>query len=285
MARPPSFAALAASLLRAGCATLAAPPAAERGIVVIGTGRVAARPDTAVVSLGAEARAPRLADATAEVDRAMRAVLARVREAGVADADIRTLVYAIEPIAEPRPPGEPSVRVAGYRVSNVVQVRIRDARAVARLVDAAVAAGANVVRDVHFTLDDPSRPEAEARALAMRDAAARARQLAAAAGVSLGRLLSVTESSPVRPLARMSLASAPGPVEPGQLEVTVSVEARYAIAGGPLSRADFERCNQQAWMNLLVVLRTGPGLFKRAATESRHGPAEAAFANAGALRS
>jgi hypothetical protein len=51
------------------------------------------------VSLGAEARTPRLADATAEVDRAMRAALARVREAGVADADIRTLVYAIEPIA------------------------------------------------------------------------------------------------------------------------------------------------------------------------------------------
>jgi hypothetical protein len=65
----------------------------------------------------------------------------------------------------------------------------------------------------------------------MQDATARARQVAAAAGVKLGRLLSATESSPVRPMARMTMtmATVAGPVEPGQLEVTVSLEARYAI--------------------------------------------------------
>jgi hypothetical protein len=85
------------------------------------------------------------------------------------------------------------------------------------------------VRDVQFTLDDPSRPEAEARVRAMQDAAVRAGQLAAGAGVKLGRLLSVSESSPVRPVARLAIATGPGPVEPGQLEVSVTVEARWAI--------------------------------------------------------
>jgi hypothetical protein len=97
-------------------------------------------------------------------------------------------------------------------------------------VDAAVAAGANVVRNLQFTIDDSAGAEATARARAMQDAAVKARQVAAAAGVSLGRLLSVSESSPVRPVARMSLAAAPGPIEPGQIEVTVSLEVRYAIA-------------------------------------------------------
>jgi uncharacterized protein YggE len=219
-----------AAVLLAGCASAGAPPG-ERGIAVSGTGRVASRPDTAAVSVGVEARAARLADATAEVDRAMRAVLARVKAAGVRDADVRTVVYTIDPIAEPRQVGDASARIVGYRVVNVVQARTRDVDGVGRLVDAAVGAGANVVRDVHFALEDPARAEAEARTLAMQDAASRARQVAAAAGVRLGRLLAVTEASPVRPVARMpmTMATGPGPVEAGQLDVIVNLEARYAI--------------------------------------------------------
>jgi uncharacterized protein len=227
--RLPPVVLLAGLLLLAGCASASPPPAGDRGIAVTGAGRVALPPDTATVEVGVEARAPQLADATAEVDRAMRAVLARVKAAGVRDADVRTTVYAIDPVAEARKPGDAGVRIVGYRVSNVVQARTHDVVGVGRIVDAAVAAGANVVRNVHFTIDDPARAEAEARALAMQDAAAKARQVAAAAGVRLGRLVSVTESSPVRPVARVSVAMAPGPVEPGQLEVTVSLEARYAI--------------------------------------------------------
>jgi uncharacterized protein YggE len=222
-----SFAVLFVALLLAGCASRGAPP--ERGIVVIGTGRVALRPDTGVIDVGVEARAARLADATAEVDRKMREVLARVKALGVRDADVRTTVYAVEPIAEPRQAGDASARIVGYRVSNVVQVRARDVNGLGSIVDAAVTAGANVVRNIHFTLDNTSKAESEARALAMQDAAERARQVAAAAGVRLGRLLSATESSPVRPVSRMAMTTMAGPVEPGQLEVTVSLEARYAI--------------------------------------------------------
>ena len=215
------------SLLLAGCAT-AAPPA-ERGIVVTGTGRVMARPDTGIIDVGAEARAPRLADATAQVERTMRDVIARVKALGVSDADVRTSVYAIDPIAEPRQPGDTSgVRIVGYRVTNVVQVRARAVDRLGAVADAAVGAGANVVRNIQFTIDDPSRVEADARAQAMRDAAAKAAQVATAAGVKLGRLLSATESAAGRPVPRMTMQMA-APIEPGQLEVSISIEARYAI--------------------------------------------------------
>jgi uncharacterized protein YggE len=218
-----------AGLLLAGCASAGAPEAGPRGIAVTGIGRVALPPDTAVIELGVEARKAQLAEATAEVDGTMRAVLARVKGVGVGDADIRTTTYSIDPVAEPRPSGNASARIVGYQVSNLVQVRTRDVGGLGRIVDAAVAAGANVVRNVHFTLADPARAEAEARALAMQAAAAKARQVAAAAGVRLGWLLSVTESPSYQPVARMTLARAPGPVEPGQLEVAISLEARYAI--------------------------------------------------------
>jgi uncharacterized protein len=214
------------AVLLAGCATV---PATERGIVVTGTGRVMARPDAGIIDVGVEARAPQLADATTRVERTMRDVVARVKALGVGDPDVRTAVFQIDPIAEPRQSGDEGARIVGYRVSNVVRVRARQVDRLGPIADAAVAAGANVVRNIQFTLDDPKRLEAEARAAAMRAVAEKAAQVAAAAGVRLGRLIAVTESSPVRPEPRVTFQSMAGPVEPGQLEVSVSVEARYAI--------------------------------------------------------
>ena len=73
---------LLAALL-AGCAIAAAPPASDPGISVTSTGRVSLTPDIVTVDIGAEARAPQLTDATAEVDCRMREVLARVKTPGV----------------------------------------------------------------------------------------------------------------------------------------------------------------------------------------------------------
>ena len=215
---------LVAALL-AGCATAGGPAASEPGISVTGTGRVSLAPDTVTVDIGAEARAPQLADATAEVDRRMRDVLARVKAPGI---DVRTIGYSVEPIAESRqPPGDAGSRIVGYRAANIVQVRTRDVAGIGRLVDAAVAAGANVVRSLRFGLDAPERAEAEARRLAVQDAVSRAQQLAAATGVKVGRLLSVTESTAgLRPVGVSMMAV---PVEAGQLDVAVVVQARYAI--------------------------------------------------------
>jgi uncharacterized protein len=223
---------LLGALALAGCATAGAPASSDVGISSLGTGRVAVRPDSAGVDVGVEARAPQLADATAEVNRRMRDVLARVKALGVADADIQTTAYRIEPIGEPqRQPTEAvSPRIVGYRVLNVVEVRARDVDRVGAIVDAAVGAGANVVSQVQFRLADRAKVEAEARRLAMQDAASKAQQIAAAAGVRLGKLLSVSEAHTPPFLGRVAMAATGGgPVEAGQLEVIISVSARYAI--------------------------------------------------------
>jgi uncharacterized protein YggE len=159
-------------------------------------------------------------------------VLERVKALGVADADVRTTVFRIEPVAEPRQPGEgTTARIVGYRVLNVAEVRARDVDRVGPVVDAAVAAGANVVGQIQFRLADPARAQTEARRLAVQDAAATAQQIAAAAGVRLGRLIAVNETpGPERFSAgRVTMAAAGVPVEAGQLEVVVSVTARYSI--------------------------------------------------------
>ena len=222
-----SLIALLSVTLLAGCMTAGAPPATEPGISVQGTGRVSAAPDTVSVELGAEARAAQLADATAEVDRRMREVLARVKAPGV---DVRKTGYNVEPIVEQRqPPTDGGSRIVGYRATNLVQVRTHDVAGIGKLVDAAVTGGANIVRSLRFELDPPGRAEAEARRLAMQDAASKAQQLAAAAGVKLGRLLSVSESFGGGPRPGVAMAMMAAPVEAGQLTITVVVQARYAI--------------------------------------------------------
>jgi uncharacterized protein YggE len=220
----------------AGCAAALRPvDAPERAITVSGRGEVLARPDTAIVRLGAEARRQTLAEATADVTQRMTAVLERVRALGVRPEDVTTVHYAVEPLAirGPEGTGDPA-RISGYRVSNVVQLRVRDLSAVSRVVDAAVAAGANVIQGVHFTLDDRRPAETTARERAVAAAHATALELARAAGVRLGPLVSLSEAGGVRPGERTAMMagvqrSTAGPIEAGELTVLVFVEARYGI--------------------------------------------------------
>lgn len=230
-------AAILAVLLAAAVAGCAAPatlgPRTPNVIAVTGRGEVSVKPDLAVVRLGAEARRPRLSEATEDVARRVTAVLERVKAVGVRAEDITTVRYAIDPLSAPRPHAEDAARVVGYRVSNVVQIKVRDVGAVGRVVDAAVAAGANVIHGVYFTLDDRQAAEAVARERAVAAARAKAEELARAAGVRLGALVSVTEGVAVGPpvetfaVARQTVG--PGPIEPGEQGVSVTVEMRYRI--------------------------------------------------------
>jgi uncharacterized protein len=93
------------------------------------------------------------------------------------------------------------------------------------------------VQSIALTSSDTDGPRAIARARAVEDAKARADQLAGAAGVRLGALLSIEEGSEAlaRPLAdgspaRMMATSAPLPIEGGTQDVAVRVTLTFAIA-------------------------------------------------------
>ena len=223
-----------AALLAAGCVTTVAGLDAPGDVVVVtGMGRVSAAPDTALLTLGVESQAPTLGAATSDAARRMSAVVARIKALGVADADVATVVYAVDPRMAPGDPArrdEPP-RIAGYHATNLAQVTVRKPADAGPILDAAVAAGANSVRGIRFTLADPATAQAQARANAVGDAIAKARQLAAAAGVKLGPVLSIREtaiSQPV-PMRALAMRAESTPIEPGQLDVVVTIELRQAI--------------------------------------------------------
>lgn len=131
--------------------------------------------------------------------------------------------------------------VAGfYRVSNTVEVAVRDLTRVGPVLDMAVAAGANNVWGVHFGLEHPEALEVEARKKAVADARARAEALAALHGVKLGELVAIREqisgggmpqSMPMMMGAAMDERSSTS-IAPGEVNLTMHIEVVYALPTG-----------------------------------------------------
>ena len=204
------------------------------GIWVTGQGEVTVVPDVAILSLGVEAQASTVQEAMDEAAVAMDRVIATLRANGIAERDIKTQWFNIYPVRK-WIDGDYEVLI-GYRVTNMVSVKIRNVNATGRIIDAAAQAGGDLIRiqGVSFTVDDPSQYYAEARAEAIADAKAKAQQLADLAGVQLGRPFYISESGGFVPIYR-DYAMAEGgavpttPISPGETEITLTVQMAFAI--------------------------------------------------------
>jgi len=221
----------------------------QSGIWVTGEGEATVVPDIATLRLGVEAQAETVDDAQAEAAEAMDGVMITLKDNGVAEKDIQTKYFNVYQVTRwDNKEGEEVV--IGYRVSNTVTAKIRDIEEVGTIIDAVIEAGGDLIRinniefsvginNIEFSVDDPSVYYREAREEAMADAEAKAAQLAKAAGVSLGTLTYVSEStymtSPIFPRAAMEAVPAPGiemaetPISPGEMEITLTVQVAYAI--------------------------------------------------------
>lgn len=203
-------------------------------VSVNGHGSVAVPPDTASVVVGVTITEETLSAAQETASTQMAAIIDTLRAQGIADEDIQTVNYSVNVIQTFDQQGMPS-EVSQFQVSNQVNVTIRDLEQVGPILDAAVDAGANSIYGVNFYVEDTSTVASEARRLAVEDARARAEEFASAAGMSLGSVVSITETfgpSPV-PMGRaggMGMAEAAAvPIEAGSTVVTVDVTVVYEL--------------------------------------------------------
>lgn len=235
----PTVAVLAlGALTLAGCAAPpgtapASSPAGSGGPVITarGAGTVSGAPDTATLVLGVQTRDPSAAGALGTAGARATAMVDALRGGGVADPDLQTSALSVSPAF-----GPDGGRVTGYEATNQVTALVRDVNAVGGLVDAAGAAAGDALRvqGITFSVRDDSDLRARARADAVRQAQAQARQLAEAAGVALGAVRSITEvpAVPVAPFGQQqAVADASTPVQSGSQELTVTVEVVHGIDG------------------------------------------------------
>lgn len=178
---------LAASLLAPGAAHAQAP---ARTLSVTGEATLRATNDTARIGFGVEGRGALRSVALRRSSAHLRRVLARLRQLGVAEADLRTRVVRVVPRRDRR-----GRRLRGYIASGGVTAVIRDVGQTGAVVDAAVEAGAASVDGPRFFIDDRRALVRRALTLAFRDARSKAAELAAEAGLTLGQAISIREST------------------------------------------------------------------------------------------
>ncbi len=215
-----------------GGSVAAQEPSGQRSITVTGYGVAYGSPDIARVGLGVETSNTDVQVALEEANTRLSAVIAALREAGIAEADIQTNYFSIYQDyygGGPEGRGEPT-----YRVSSSVNVRVRDTDQVGELIAEAVDAGANIVNFVEFNIADRAALESDARELAIADARARAEEIASLLGLTVGEPLRVVEGPEVSVMGDFygrggaGGAGAP-PIEQGALSVSMSITITYAV--------------------------------------------------------
>jgi uncharacterized protein YggE len=220
-----------------------ATPAAAAEIQIAATGPVVeltvqesveAEPDIATVGAGVTTQAQTAVEAMRANAEAMTAVVARIKQLGVAERDIQTTGINLGAQYDYDQTSRRQV-FRGYQASNRVSVKLREIERVGQVLDALVAAGATDLSGPSWSIDDDTAARAQARRQAVETAQAQAREYARLTGYTDVRLLEINETVASRPpmpvlqAARAESFDASTPVQPGLVEAGVIVTAKYEM--------------------------------------------------------
>ncbi len=208
-----------------------------RGSLVRATGvaSVDAPPDQVVVTIGVTTQSAAAADAGGTNAAITTRVIDQIKAMLAQGENVKTQGYSVNPqFSYPKPGGAP--KLEGYQAINSILVTLRDTAKVGKVIDTATANGATNINGVSFSIKDPEALQQQAIALAAKKARSNAEAIAKALGVQvLGvyQAETIEAGSPVRPMmmsARaMTPASAPTPIEAGDLTVSASVAVTLLV--------------------------------------------------------
>lgn len=232
-----NFLPLTLALALAAPAVAAAADQPPPRIVVTGEGESAIAPDMALLSLSVMREAATAREALTATNDAMAAVISALQASGIAERDLQTAGVQISPRYDytPKPDGAQEAKLAAYQVTNTLSVRVRDLAKTGEILDKTVSLGVNQGGGVSFTNDDPSKVMTEARKKAVADAVAKATTLTEAAGVKLGKILEISETSYAQPPIPMLQKYAAGaaadsvPVQAGENAYRVQVNVTFEL--------------------------------------------------------
>jgi uncharacterized protein len=229
-----ALAAAMAALPLSAMAEVTGPTVTGTRLDIVAQGSVKRVPDIAIISAGVVATARDAKSAMASNATAMARVLTALRGAGVADRDMATAQIGLN--AQYRYVENQAPIVTGYQANNSVTVRFRDIAKSGAILDALVAAGANQINGPTLTLDKPETAQDEARADAIKTARARAELYAKAAGLTVKRIVAISEMGNVSgpmpmPYARgaMMQAEAKSEIVPGEQDVGVTLNVTFEL--------------------------------------------------------
>jgi uncharacterized protein YggE len=215
----------------------AADTCTDHTITASGTGSVIGTPDRAQISLAVETENFDVKIAQAENAAHMTTVMNALTAAGIPKDALKTTGYNIYPIYDDQK--IPIVqKITGYRVINTLTVTLHDVNRTGEVIDIGVANGINQANSIQFLLSDEQAQVLRTEALkeATDRAAADARTVAAALGVSIASVKSVDTGGGYAPIlfqnyvnSDMVSGAAPTSIQPGDITVTATVTVTYLI--------------------------------------------------------
>lgn len=171
-------------------------------ISVNGKGEEVSIPNIATFSFSVSETDKQVAVAQEKATNRINTALDAIRTADIADKDIKTTSYNIEPKYEYQqgvctqfrcPPGK-SVLI-GYDVSQSVEVKVRDIKKAGEIFSTIGSLGVDNINNLAFSIDEIETVKAAARAKAIDNAQAKAKELSKQLGVRLVRITSFYDSS------------------------------------------------------------------------------------------
>lgn len=201
-------------------------------ITVPGEATLVVAPDLARLRAGVISEGRTAREASDTNKKTMTAVMTAITGVGIAEKDIQTSRYSIQPIYDQGRPVPGAFK--GFQASNNVTIKIRDLDKISEIIDRTVAAGANSMGGVELLVADPSKLLDAARADAIADARRKAEIFAQAAGAKLGPALTITEQSSgfqYPQLYMRAAAAQPGetPVATGEMTLRAAVTVSFEL--------------------------------------------------------
>jgi len=207
------------------------------GILVTGTGTITANPDLATINLGVQVTADTVKEALQQANVSLNAMLDVPRQRGIDEKDTQTRHFSINPTYDYQRDGPPLF--TGYRVTNQLEIKVRDLANIGPVIDETVTVGGDSVQihGISFVVEDTSALSAQARESAIKAAITQAKQFADLTEVKLGRLIHISQISGVSPQIRGVPAMAAFDESPvrsttvraGETEISVTVQALFSI--------------------------------------------------------
>lgn len=208
---------------------------------ILGTGTIVTEPDVAFISTGIVSEGNTAEEALNQNSNSMANVFKVLEDAGIERKHIQTSNFSVQPRyvqhrpkqgEEQRPP-----RIVGYQVNNTVTVKIVELDSTGKVISEVVKFGSNSLGNIRFDVSNRQELMDEARVKAVQDAKRKAEIYTKAAGVSLGKVLAISEGGARQQPRRFKAASrslavadaAPAPVSGGETTISVRVNMTWEI--------------------------------------------------------
>lgn len=205
-------------------------------ISVVGSGLVYVTPDIAYINVGVRSQADTVAEALELNNAQAKAIKDTMVVQGIAENDIQTSSFNVYPQSDYDPMG--TITRTYFAVENNVYVTVRKLESLGVVLDAVAKSGANNIYGITFDVQDKTTAQSTARTMAVEAARKQAQELAVAAGVELGDILSISSfSSYAQPYYGMGMGGGGGdaaysqavPIAAGQMQVNAEVTMVFRI--------------------------------------------------------